>query len=102
MLALVVENYLLWPVSVYAVSRLLRMSVLDYLATFALPAVATLAMFLAVTWIRTRLGGMSPTLGLGTTVGAGALTYVAVIGLFGRRHLGEIHALVVKRTLARA
>lgn len=102
MLALVIENYLLWPVSVYAVSRLLRMPVLDYLATFALPAVATLAMFLAVTWIRTKLGGMSPTLELATTVAVGALTYMAVIALFGRRHLGEIHALVLKRTLAGA
>jgi hypothetical protein len=59
-------------------------------------------MFLAVTWIRTKLGGMSPTLELATTVAVGALTYMAVIALFGRRHLGEIHALVLKRTLAGA
>lgn len=102
MLALVIENYLLWPVSVHAVSRLLRLSVPTYLLTFALPAAGTVAMFLAVTWVRAEIIGMPPVLRLATTVAAGALTYMAVIALFGRRHLIELHALVLKRTVARA
>ena len=101
-LALVIENYLLWPVTAFAVSRLMRMSMLRYLSTFALPAVGTLAMFGTVTLTRSMFTGMSPLLALGATVAVGALTYMAIIALFGRRHLLEIHALVLKRTLARA
>jgi O-antigen/teichoic acid export membrane protein len=101
-LALVIENYLLWPVPVLAVSRLLRMPVWRYLSTFLLPAVATLAMVGTVTLVKTEITGMRPLTGLAVTVAVGAVTYLVVIALFGRRHLGEIRALVLKRTLARA
>jgi hypothetical protein len=101
-LALVIENYLLWPVPVLAVSRLLRMPMWRYLSTFVLPAVATLAMFGTVTWVKTEIAGMRPLTGLAVTVAVGAVTYLVVIALFGRRHLGEIRALVLKRPVARA
>jgi hypothetical protein len=59
-------------------------------------------MFGTVTLTRSMFTGMSPLLALGATVAVGALTYMVIIALFGRRHLLEIHALVLKRTLARA
>ena len=89
--SLVILNCVLWLPTLRMVVQLLAVSIWGYLASFALPVAATLVM-LACGWlVQTELAETNVMVRLGTTIGAAALSYGAVILVLGR---GRIQTLV--------
>ncbi len=96
-ISLVVLNILMWLPTIHMVVRLIDVSVLTYMRSFALPAVATLVMWALGSEVRTLLAEVEPVLRLGTTIGAAASSYGAVILLMGRTRLAALVGLVRRR-----
>jgi teichuronic acid exporter len=98
--AIVIQNYVMWLPAVHMVIRILRISPLTYLATFAKPMLATLAMLGAVYFVRLELASAEPWLRLAASVGAGALVYALFLVLFARRRIFQIRDVALKRSVA--
>ena len=95
--SLVVLNVLMWLPTIHMVVRLIDISVLTYIRSFALPALATLAMWALGSEVQTQLAETEPVLRLGATIGAAAICYGAVILLMGRTRLAALGGLVRRR-----
>lgn len=94
-LSLVILNLGMWAPSVHMVVRLLGVSVWTYLGSFGVPVLATLLMGGSVALV--QQAGIAGPLGLGASIGAGALTYGLVIIGLGRGRLSEVVAMVRRR-----
>lgn len=99
--SIVVESFLIWPVAVQMVARILKMSWLEYMSTFAFPALATVFMSAVVLLVKTRVGEMPPIVGLIATVGAGGIAYTAFMALFARRQMAQLAGTVTQRMFGR-
>jgi hypothetical protein len=95
--SLVVLNVLMWLPTIHMVVRLIDISVLTYMRSFALPALATLAMWALGSEVQAQLAEAKPVLRLGATIGAAAICYGAVILLMGRTRLAALGGLVRRR-----
>jgi O-antigen/teichoic acid export membrane protein len=95
--SLVVLNVLMWLPTIHMVVRLIDISVLTYIRSFALPALATLAMWALGSEVQTQLAEAEPVLRLGATIGAAAICYGAVILLMGRTRLAALAGLIRRR-----
>jgi teichuronic acid exporter len=95
--SLVVLNVLMWLPTIHMVVRLIDISVLTYMRSFVLPALATLAMWALGSEVQVQMAEAEPILRLGTTIGAAALCYGAVILLMGRTRLAALAGLVRRR-----
>ena len=95
--SLVILNGLMWLPSVHMVVRLLGVSVLGYLGSFALPILATALMAGAGWLVQRQLADADVLLRLGMTIGTAALTYGAIILLFGRARLGLLVGFLRRR-----
>ena len=95
--SLVILNLLMWLPTIHMVVRLIGISVLAYLGSFALPVIATLAMWALGSVVQAQLVQAEPALRLGTTIGAAALCYGAVVLLVGRTRLAALAGLVRRR-----
>lgn len=96
-LSLVVLNVVMWIPTVQMVARILGISVLTYLASFALPVAATIVMWGVGWFAQHELAGAPVALRLALTIGAAALSYGAVILLLGRSQLQQLAGFVRKR-----
>jgi teichuronic acid exporter len=95
--AITIETFLMWIPSVQMVAQILRMPILRYLGTFAVPALATLFMFVATTYAKTGFADLAPPLALAATVITGALSYTAFLVLFARQRIFAVRDAVLKR-----
>ncbi len=85
-IAIVVKSLLLWPVSIAMTIRILEIAAMSYLRAFAAPAIATIAMALAIltlslpaTW-----GGIALQIALGSVV------YASVLAILARSQIAQL------------
>ncbi|WP_108459066.1 lipopolysaccharide biosynthesis protein [Devosia naphthalenivorans] len=96
--SLVILNCLLWLLAVRMVVKLLDVSVWAYLATFALPVAATLLMWGCGWLVQQELAEAETVVRLGATIGAGAVSYGALIMLLGRGRIGPLLRFLRRRS----
>ena len=96
-LSLVVLNIVMWVPTVRMVARILGISTLAYLNSFALPIAATLVMWGAGWLVQHQLAESDVLLRLTTTIGAAALSYGAVVLLLGRDQLEKLLGFLRRR-----
>ena len=81
--AFVIRAYLVFPLSIFCVSRLLRIEVFEYLSNFVEPLNATFLMVASVLVVRyTIVSSMSPLVVLIASAAVGAATYVLALRAF--------------------
>ncbi|MFD1157689.1 lipopolysaccharide biosynthesis protein [Roseovarius aestuarii] len=94
MVVLVAKSFLIWPASLHMTARLLGISIRAYLAVFAGPAAATLAMGLAVVLTAPLLEMLSPVAGLGTSIALAFTIYVPTLALLSYARIRRIRHLL--------
>lgn len=95
--SLVVLNALMWMPTLHMVVRLLGISLLSYLESFALPVLATAVMWGAGWLVQREMGEAEPLPRLVATVGVAAASYGAVIVLLGRERLLRLVGFVRRK-----
>jgi O-antigen/teichoic acid export membrane protein len=95
--SLVVLNALMWMPTLHMVVRLLGISLLSYLGSFALPVLATAVMWGAGWLVQREMGEAEPLLRLAATVCAAAASYGAVIVVLGRERLLRLVGFVRRK-----
>ena len=95
--SLVILNCILWLPTLRMVVQLLDASIWTYLASFALPTTATVIMWLCGWLVQTELADAEVVVRLGTTIGAAALSYGAVIVVLGRRRIQSLVGFLRRR-----
>ncbi|MCR6636288.1 lipopolysaccharide biosynthesis protein [Devosia sp.] len=95
--SLVVLNALMWMPTLHMVVRLLGISLLSYLGSFALPVLATAVMWGAGWLVQREMGEAEPVLRLAATVGVAAASYGAVIVVLGRERVQRMVGFVRKK-----
>jgi O-antigen/teichoic acid export membrane protein len=89
--AFVLRGYLLLPLSLHWMRRYAQIPVREFLAQLRGPAVATLLMAVSVLSVKFLLTGSAPSVVLlGAEVGAGVVTFIAVLWLVERGLLREV------------
>jgi hypothetical protein len=78
-------GYLLVPVSIWSVTRVLDVEIKRYLRLFVAPAASALAMLVSLVATRAALSDDIPGLALVAALLAGATTYLVLLSLTGRR-----------------
>lgn len=97
--ALAIQTYLMWLPAVHMVMRLLNISLVSYFKPFVAPALAALAMFVAVSAIKEALPG-DAVIRLLASIGGGAVVYTAVLLLTARSQINRILSVVLGRKRA--
>jgi teichuronic acid exporter len=97
--ALAIQTYLMWLPAVHMVTRLLNISLVSYFKPFVAPALAALAMFVAVSAIKEALPG-DAVIRLLASIGGGAVVYTAVLLLTARSQINRILSVVLGRKRA--
>lgn len=95
--SLVVLNALMWMPTLHMVVRLLGISLLSYLGSFALPVLATAVMWGAGWLVQREMGEAEPLLRLVATVGVAGASYGAVIVVLGRERVLRLVGFVRKK-----
>jgi O-antigen/teichoic acid export membrane protein len=95
--SLVVLNALMWMPTLHMVVRLLGISLLSYLGSFALPVLATAVMWGAGWLVQREMGEAEPVLRLVATVGVAAASYGAVIVVLGRERVQRMVGFLRKK-----
>lgn len=95
--SLVVLNALMWMPTLHMVVRLLGISLMSYLGSFALPVLATAVMWGAGWLVQREMGDAEPVLRLAATVGVAAASYGAVIVVLGRERVQRMVGFLRKR-----
>lgn len=95
--SLVVLNALMWMPTLHMVVRLLGISLLSYLGSFALPVLATAVMWGAGWLVQREMGDAEPVLRLVATVGVAAASYGAVIVVLGRERVQRMVGFLRKK-----
>ncbi|MGV3576529.1 MAG: lipopolysaccharide biosynthesis protein [Devosia sp.] len=95
--SLVVLNALMWMPTLHMVVRLLGISLLSYLGSFALPVLATAVMWGAGWLVQREMGEAEPLLRLVATVFVAAASYGAVILVLGRERLLRLVGFVRRK-----
>ncbi|SMQ76004.1 Membrane protein involved in the export of O-antigen and teichoic acid [Devosia lucknowensis] len=95
--ALVMLNCFVWLPTIHMVVRLLDISVLGYLRSFALPALATGLMWVVGWQVQQLLADAGPWVRLGATTSAAALSYGAVMLVLGWDRLEKLLSFVRRR-----
>lgn len=96
-ISLVILNGLIWLPSVHMVARLLQVSVLAYLSSFALPVLATSVMWGAGWLVQRELADADGTMRLALTIGTAAASYGSVVLLFGRARIVRLIGFLRRR-----
>jgi O-antigen/teichoic acid export membrane protein len=97
MLSLVAINYVMWVPTLFVVARILGLPVLSYIGSFAVPAMATAAMLVAVEATRLGLAGSPAGVRLVASVMVGAAVYTGLVALLARDRLRRVFDVVLKR-----
>ena len=98
--SLAILTYLMWLPSVYIVARILRMRMRDYLASFAVPLTATLALIAALSLLRLYWQPSGPLPRLAGAIALGATVYCSVAWLLAHRQLQAIWRIISNRRRA--
>ncbi|UXN69086.1 lipopolysaccharide biosynthesis protein [Devosia neptuniae] len=101
-LAIVIQNFIMWPPSVHMVIRILRVSAWAYLGTFATPVLATALMIGAGIFVKLELVDAHPVLRLAATVAVCAAVYGGAILVLARKRLLAVKGMVLKKRKAKA
>ena len=96
-LAIVIQNFIMWPPSVHMVIRILRVSAWAYLGTFATPVLATALMIGAGIFVKLELADADPVLRLAATVAVCAAVYGGAILVLARKRLLAVKGMVLKK-----
>jgi O-antigen/teichoic acid export membrane protein len=95
--SLIAINYAMWIPTLFIVARILRLSVLRYVGSFAVPALATGAMLVAVECARLGLASWHTEVRLVACVAIGGSVYAAVVFLLARDQLARMRDVILKR-----
>jgi O-antigen/teichoic acid export membrane protein len=95
--AIVIQNYVMWLPAAHMVARILGVSLVKYLASFALPILATLTMSAAGLATQHYLADADPLVRITATIGICAVVYVLVLLVFARKRLLQVNAVIFKR-----
>lgn len=95
--AIVIQNYVMWLPTAHMVARILKVSLASYLASFALPILATLAMSGAGLATQNYLADADALVRLPATIGICAVVYVLVLLVLARKRLLQVNAVIFKR-----
>jgi O-antigen/teichoic acid export membrane protein len=98
--SLAILTYLMWLPSVYIVARILGMRMRDYLATFAVPLTATLALVAALSLLQLYWRPSEPLPRLAGAIAFGATVYCSVAWLLAHRQLLAIWRTISNRRRA--
>lgn len=99
-MAITVQTFLMWPISVAMVLRLLKIGLWAYLRPFLSPAVASVAMFAGVAVVRHASTAESPYLVLLAQVSMGAAIYCGILLLLDGRRIFRMRDMVIGRGAA--
>ena len=95
--ALMVQVLLFWPVTLWMVSRLVSLNVMEYLGNFLGPVIAYLGLFAAVFTVSTLSMERSPIWRLSAEVAAGAIAYSSLIFVLCRDKVSIFVEKILKR-----
>lgn len=95
--AIAVETYGMAIPAIFIVAHILRIGVWAYLKPFLAPAVASLAMFVAVYLIREYMPATLMPLRLALCIAGGALVYVMTLLTLARDQIARVAEVLVKR-----
>lgn len=95
--SLVVLNALMWMPTLHMVVRLLGISLVSYLGSFALPVLATAVMWGAGWLVQREMGEAEPLLRLVATIGVAVASYGAVVVVLGRERVLRLVGFVRRK-----
>lgn len=95
--SMLVINYVMVIPTLFIVARILHLPVLRYLGSFAVPAMATVAMLVGVEATRFALAGAPAELRLISCIATGALLYAGVVLVLARDQLDRMRRLILRR-----
>jgi teichuronic acid exporter len=95
--AIAAQTFLMWPISVAMVLRLLGIGVGEYLRPFLAPALASAAMLVGVVAVQRLVAPHSPLLNLLAEITTGAVIYAAVLFALDSRRIFRMRDAVLKR-----
>ena len=96
LVSLIAINYGMWIPTLFITARILRLPMLSYVGSFAVPALATGAMLVTVECVRLSLAGWHIELRLIACIMAGAAVYAGVVFLLARDQLGRMRDIILK------
>lgn len=97
-LSMTVQVIVLWPITIWMVSRLIELSVVNYLKQFIGPTLAYLAMLLSICGLDLAFTGLSTPLNIALQVIAGGIVYLFMIyWLSGHKIKQILQAIFQKR-----
>ncbi len=94
LIGLAAKAVLLWPIAAMMTLRLIGLSAFDYARVFAAPALATLAMVLAVVEAPRVMAEASAGMTLLVQIAGGAVFYAALAGALSLRRLRMVWAVI--------
>ncbi len=97
MTSLLVITYVMWIPTLFIVARILRLTLRTYLGSFAVPALATIAMLLCVEALQVLLRGWQVEFRLVACVLVGATVYAGIVAILAREQLTRMKELVLRR-----
>jgi O-antigen/teichoic acid export membrane protein len=100
MLSMIAINYTMWIPTLFIVARILRLSTLRYVSSFAVPAAATFLMVLAVCGIRSLGSSWPVSVRLCLSIAAGGAIYTTTVLLLARDQLERMRGIVFRRKAA--
>ncbi|TAM99090.1 MAG: lipopolysaccharide biosynthesis protein [Rhizobiaceae bacterium] len=95
--AIAVQTFLMWPITVWMVLRILEIGPWTYLKSFLAPSLACLVMLVGVLVLRQYMAGASAYLRLAAEVAGGAVIYGAALAVLDGRRIVLMRDVVLKR-----
>lgn len=98
-LSMVVQILVLWPITIWMVSQLIRISVLAYIKQFIGPTLACLTMLLLISALDVALPAISVSWQIALQITFGGITYLLVVYWLSRNQVKQILKAVSQRRL---
>jgi O-antigen/teichoic acid export membrane protein len=96
-IAIAIQNFVMWPAAVHLVLKVLGMTMSRYLAPFIGPSLATLGMFLYILLMQNLLSSWTPLSRLPLIIISAALVYTVILGVYDRRRVKDMYLILRKR-----
>lgn len=97
MTSMLVISYVMWIPTLFIVARILHLPLLRYLGSFAVPAMATVAMLVGVEAAHFALAAWPAALRLIVCTGVGAVLYSGIVLVLARDQLDRMRRIVLQR-----
>jgi teichuronic acid exporter len=95
--AIALQTLLLWPISVWMVSKIIDLTIKTYIAQFIGPSLAYLGLFAGTTATTLLMAEASPIVRLIAEIAVGGTIYLALIFLLCRKRVEQILAGLLQR-----